>query len=251
MNLDQLSLEGSEILKLRSSTAEASKRCANWISNVAEYLVSHYPNSGYVPEWLSLDGRQLNTDHPQAVIDLNWPPFAAAIQARLSWLGNLPSKFSLDCALGKSFTQTIKLQDSQSSHQSLKKPLIDYRRISELKSLRHDKYPLDKLIAVCEEINECFVNDCYYAVISLTRMIVDYVPPIFDQPNFESVVSQSQKSAKAVLEKLSGVAKHLADIHLHKQATSSESHPTSAQVDFSAPLDYLLQMICERLKQAN
>ena len=70
---------------------------------------------------------------------------------------------------------------------------------------------------MCEEINGCFDQGNFIAVIALIRTIMNHVPPIFKCDNFDSIVNnygspKENTSFKKQMEHLKGGAKNLAYI---------------------------------------
>ena len=63
---------------------------------------------------------------------------------------------------------------------------VNSARIEVLKKLTSSQFDFGKLIKYCEEINICYQNECYLAVVLLTRAVIDHIPPIFNAPNFEN-----------------------------------------------------------------
>lgn len=127
---------------------------------------------------------------------------------------------------------------------------VDLDRIRELHDVESPDFDLTKLIRLCEELNICFDNGCYFAIAVLTRSILDHVPPIFNQTNFLQVANnyKGPQSFKKSMQHLENSLRNIADSHLHVQIRRSESLPNSTQVDFSSDLDVLLAEITRILK---
>ena len=127
---------------------------------------------------------------------------------------------------------------------------VEISRIEELKKLSSSKFNLTKLIRLCEELNECYDRECYFALIMLTRAIIDHVPPIFGLKSFSQVCS-SYKGSKSFIdsmEHLSESSRKIADGHLHTQIRKKEILPNFTQVNFSNDFDVLLAEIVRLLK---
>ena len=176
-----------------------------------------------------------------------------SVDSRLRWLSNLSSRSSrtviqkyLDTKVNTSLNERKSVLVF-SNH--VKSSFISLERIKELEELKSNKFELTKLISLCNELNICHKEKCWYSVIALTRTIANYVPPIFGQPNFESVVSQSSTSLKKLLDKLQTDAKNIADHHLHEQAKLGEAILTEQQVDFRNQLDVLLGEVVKAIKR--
>ena len=69
-----------------------------------------------------------------------------------------------------------------SNYKSTHEDYIDFSRIQELNDLKkkgNNQFDLTKLIEMCEELNKCYSDKCFLAVVMLLRSILDHVPPIF------------------------------------------------------------------------
>lgn len=89
-------------------------------------------------------------------------------------------------------------------------------------------------------------QSCYLAVASLTRALIDHVPPVFGVGSFAEVAnnySGGSKSFKDLMGYLNNSARKIGDAHLHTQLRSKENLPTKTQVNFSNSLDMLLSEI--------
>jgi hypothetical protein len=128
-------------------------------------------------------------------------------------------------------------------------------RIRQLRAIPPADFDLSRLVELCEELNECYANDCPLAVAMLTRAIVDHVPPIFGYQNFDQFAadhragSKEGKSFKASMDHLGKSLKSIADAHLHVQIMNREVIPNLTQVNFSQDLDVLLAEIVRFLKK--
>ncbi len=127
---------------------------------------------------------------------------------------------------------------------------VDLGRIEELRAIASPSFDLAKLIRLCEELNTCYDNECYFAVAMLTRAILDHVPPIFGCKNFTEVANNygGSKSFKECMEHLANSSKKIGDAHLHVQIRSKETLPNQTQVNFSSDLDVLLAEVVRILK---
>ena len=241
LNLDELSTKGSSLSSNNDDPRRACDDLNSWIELVRVYLADNYPNTGLVADWLQIGSISQNSQYP---LSFNWLPFNSNVNTRLRWLSNLNSKVQI-----KKLTSSSIGVAERSSSISITKIFISLERINELKALNSSKFELKKLIALCNELNICHKDACWYAVIALTRTILHYVPPLFGQPNFESVVANHNgRSLKPVLEKLHEVSKNIADHHLHEPAKQNEALLTEQQVNFGHELDVLLQEISKKLK---
>lgn len=127
-------------------------------------------------------------------------------------------------------------------HQGFPHFFVDAGRLAELRAIKHQKFDMARLIALCEELNICVEHGCVFALAALTRAIIDHVPPIFGLATFAQVASNygGGKSFKESMRHLENSARKIADSHLHLQIRSKEVLPTPTQVDFSRELDVML-----------
>ena len=126
---------------------------------------------------------------------------------------------------------------------------IDLIRIEELKKAAHKDYNTKRLIKICEEINTCYINECYMATIVLTRALLDHVPPLFGKTNFGEIASNyGAKSFKEAMQHLENSSRKIADLYLHHHIDKSETLPNATQVNFSQGLDLLLAEVINNLR---
>ena len=127
---------------------------------------------------------------------------------------------------------------------------VDEERIAELRRLEVQEFDLRKLLALCEELNQCYRAQCYHAVAALTRALMDHVPPLLGLRTFSEVASNysGTKSFKECMRRLEEAARKIADAHLHTPIRKSEVLPTRVQVNFSNEVDVLLSEVIRRLK---
>lgn len=120
--------------------------------------------------------------------------------------------------------------------------LVDEARIADLRRLESEKYDFSKLVALCEELNQCYRSQCYHAVAALTRAVIDHVPPVFGLASFGEVANSyaGTRPFKDCMRRPEEAARRIADAHLHTQLRGRESLPTRVQVNFSNEVDVLL-----------
>ncbi len=119
---------------------------------------------------------------------------------------------------------------------------VNPARINELRSIKSPQHDFRKLIQICEEMNVSCKYECYVALITLGRALIDHIPPVFGCKTF-SEVSNNYKGSKSFGESmrhLSDSLRKIADQHLHCQIRKREILPTLTQVDFSNDIDVLL-----------
>jgi hypothetical protein len=127
---------------------------------------------------------------------------------------------------------------------------VDESRIADLRAIAAREFDLRKAITLCEELNQCYRAQCYYAVAALTRALIDHIPPVFGMRSFAEVVNNyaGPRSFKKSMKQLETAARTIADQHLHTQIRKSEVIPTRVQVDFSQVVDVLLGEIVRVLQ---
>ncbi len=126
---------------------------------------------------------------------------------------------------------------------------VDKARIAELSAIQSARFDLSKLIKMCEELNICYSNECYFAVAMLVRAIIDHVPPIFGCDTFASVVNNAQisRSAKDVIRNLQEGSRKIGDMYLHSHIQAKEPLPNGTTVNFKNYLDVLLAEIVRKV----
>jgi len=126
---------------------------------------------------------------------------------------------------------------------------IDSNRLKELEQIDSKEFDLTKLIQICKELNTAYTNKMYFSVAILFRALIDHVPPIFRQKNFENVVAQhGNKSFKDSMQNLEKSLRKISDGILHTHIRDKEVLANQTQVDFKNDLDVLLAEICRILK---
>lgn len=127
---------------------------------------------------------------------------------------------------------------------------VDEARIADLRRLESPDFDLRKLVALCEELNQCYRSQCYHAVAALNRGVIDHVAPVFGFRTFGEVVNNysGTRSFKDCVQRLNEAARKIADAHLHTPVRASEVLPTRVQVNFSNEIDVLLGEILRLLQ---
>lgn len=123
-----------------------------------------------------------------------------------------------------------------------KHPYVDPARLEELKSVTSTKWDLQRLVRMCEELNDAFARDGFITCPMLVRSIVDHVPPIFGHESFGEVANHyaGGRSFRKSMQHLDGSLRPKADGILHTHIRRTESLPTRTQIDFHQDLDLLL-----------
>ena len=127
---------------------------------------------------------------------------------------------------------------------------VDDTRIADLRRLDSESYDLRKLVALCEELNQCYRAQCYHAVAALTRAVLDHVPPVLGFRTFAEVANNhaGTRTFQDTMRRLDESARKIADGHLHTPMRRSEVLPTRVQVNFSNDVDVLLAEIIRLLQ---
>ena len=145
-----------------------------------------------------------------------------------------------------------RLRIAQPQLPARKPAFVEISRLDELRALKNSTFDCTRLIAMCEELNDCAEHGNAHAVAMLTRAIVDHVPPLFGFSSFEQVAANyggtKEKSFKKAMERLDKHTKKVADRLLHGQITKSEVAPTMAEVSYSGEVNHLLSEVYRRLK---
>jgi hypothetical protein len=170
-------------------------------------------------------------------------------------IANIPYPENIPC-LGEGHF-TVDVIESESDPKLSIHPIepaeyfVDLSRIAELRGVTSQEFDLTKLIQLCEELNICYANGCYFAVAMLTRAIIDHIPPVFEFSKFTEVANNyggGGSSFKKSMRNLQSSSRNIADSYLHLQIRKKESLPTKVQVDFRANLDVLLAEIVRSMK---
>lgn len=127
---------------------------------------------------------------------------------------------------------------------------VDEARIADLRRLESQVFDLRKLVALCEELNQCYRSQCYHAVAALTRAVLDHIPPVFGVGSFTEVANNyaGARSFRECMRHLEEAARKIGDAHLHTHVRSSETLPTRVQVNFSNEVDVLLAEVIRILQ---
>ena len=144
----------------------------------------------------------------------------------------------------------IKQADESSDDTSQDRQYVDRSRLQELKDIAGTQFDLSRLIKILEELNTCYKNRCDISVVTLTRALLDHVPPIFSCKTFSEVANNyaGSKSFKESIKHLENSSRKIADQYLHTQIRKKESLPNRTQVNFSNDIDVLLSEIVRVLK---
>jgi hypothetical protein len=127
---------------------------------------------------------------------------------------------------------------------------VSGKRIQELMAVSNAKFDLKKLIYICQELNTGYQSGQIYALPLLIRSILDHIPPIFGCRAFKEVANNysGTKSFRDSAAHLEESSRKIGDAFLHTQVRSSETLPTTVQVDFRQSLDVVLGEIVRILQ---
>jgi hypothetical protein len=125
---------------------------------------------------------------------------------------------------------------------------VDLNRIEALKGKQSTEFDLNKLIRICEEINDAFRFGNYFTVGILTRVIIDHVPPVFRKASFTEVAnSHGTRSFKDTMRNLDTITRKISDGLLHTHIRKKEDLPNATTVDCKNGIDVLLGEIINLL----
>lgn len=117
---------------------------------------------------------------------------------------------------------------------------ISLARIDALRSFNNSHFDFARLIKICEELNFNYENQNYLSVSVLLRMLIDHIPPIFNQPNFKAVIANWNGRSQQELFKKLEECKAISNIVVHAQISAKEILPNEQQVHFQHAIDTLI-----------
>lgn len=124
--------------------------------------------------------------------------------------------------------------------------------LCELKAIKDSRLDVSKLIKLCEELNDAYARANYISSALLIRTVLNHVPPVFGSTNFNDVVGQSGRSAKAILKRLDDEARPIADLHTHILMREKENLPSKNQIEpYKAAFEVLIQEVVVKLSNKN
>ncbi|MFC9948480.1 hypothetical protein [Streptomyces pratensis] len=106
----------------------------------------------------------------------------------------------------------------------------------------------DKLLALVRELNANYADQHPYACQMLLRAILDHIPPIFDQKNFQHVVAHGPwgRTEKVYMKQLTEF-RASADDALHRQIGTRTSHFSIGDLPIRASVNALLEGVRDHL----
>jgi len=124
--------------------------------------------------------------------------------------------------------------------------------LCELKAIKDSRLDVSKLIKLCEELNDAYARANYISSALLIRTVLNHVPSVFGSTNFNDVVEQSGRSAKAILKRLNDEARPIADLHTHILMREKENLPSKNQIEpYKAAFEVLIQEVVVKLSNKN
>jgi hypothetical protein len=122
--------------------------------------------------------------------------------------------------------------------------------IDRLASARGGSFDAKKLTGYCRELNSSYYHGNIVACLLLVRTILNHVPPLFGQSNFDQVAASVSRSHKETFAHLQSGLRKLADLYAHKPIRQHEEYPTRLQIDpYKAQVEVLLQEVLCRLEE--
>ena len=145
-----------------------------WVDEVARWLGKNFPDYWGLPPIGGAQGDSNFVHGRRGTTTIPTPgrsSWMCEVQARLRWLGHLPTKLKLLNLPAPARAQNEAKQAGRKEIklQTVSRVYVDPDRINELKKLPSDKFDLSKLVRMCEELNICFAGECYLAMIMHTR----------------------------------------------------------------------------------
>jgi hypothetical protein len=139
---------------------------------------------------------------------------------------------------------SAKVKAMPAEKENFTRPYVNHGRLDELRAIKNKDFDLKRLIKICEEMNDNWPKNPF-SVIGMLRTVLNHIPPIFGQKNFESVANNYNggSSFKRSMLHLLNSSKNIADIHLHSQIQKNEVLPNDTQVDYRNDFDLLLAEI--------
>lgn len=126
---------------------------------------------------------------------------------------------------------------------------IDKNTLLRLSKIESYDFDLSKLISLCNELDDNYSLENYYSCAMLLRAILDHIPPIFGEQNFEGVYAHGKRSFKDIIKPLNETAKNIGHVYLHAQVSKKVLAVTKTQISFQANLDVLLNEVSAILEQ--
>lgn len=129
---------------------------------------------------------------------------------------------------------------------------IDKNTLLRLIKIENKNFDLNRLISLCNELDDNYSLENYHSCAMLLRAILDHIPPIFGKTNFDDVCAQyGGKSFKDIMRPLNETAKKIGDDYLHTRVSKKVLATTKTQVNFQANLDTLLNEAAAILEKDN
>lgn len=147
------------------------------------------------------------------------------------------------------FSSLEKYEQNGYYNNDIEKNFISLDYIDEIRKMKNIDFDVTKLIRILEEINLAYNKWLYLSLLSLSRMLLDHIPPIFSYKSFNEVANNFDfwKSDKKIIITLQDLCRNLSDSELHSPITFKEVLPNRDTVNFSIPFNCLLKYIIKQL----
>ncbi len=199
-----------------------------WLSNLFEIQIFSFEHEEIKTKEQLLEIAKIKNLFKKSMLDTYLPK-----EVLVKFGKNLTSDFIKDDYGSLSELDTMKITDLY----------VSTERITEISKIENPDFDFTKLIAMLKELNLAYQNEMTLTISFLIRAIKDHVPPIFNEPDFNSVANSRTKSVKANFLNLQQSLKNIADANIHQPIRKKESLPNLTQVNFKNDLDVLLQEI--------
>ncbi|WP_333745473.1 hypothetical protein [Streptomyces sp. IBSBF 2950] len=148
-------------------------------------------------------------------------------------------------AMAAQFTPTVIEEEPVVVTAPRRDPYIDNDLIDDLaRAVPTTTWKLDKLIALCQELNHNYTAEKPHASAALIRSILDHIPPVFGHKDFKVVAAQHkfavQRTDKAHAQRLVAF-KDIADDVLHRPISTGRSVITMDDLPYPTLLRAMLR----------
>lgn len=133
-------------------------------------------------------------------------------------------------------------------------PYLDEGLLTQIEATApNTHWKVDKLLALCAELNDSYAAGHAYACAALIRAVLDHIPPVFGHREFKQVAAQHtftvQRTDKAHAQKLAGF-KDIADDALHRPISTNIPLITMNDIPEPARLRALLHELVTLMRKA-
>ncbi|MFJ5788259.1 hypothetical protein [Streptomyces hydrogenans] len=143
---------------------------------------------------------------------------------------------------------------SPASPADTRPPYLDDSLLTQIETAApNTHWKVDKLLALCSELNDSYAAGHAYACAALIRAVLDHIPPVFGHRDFKQVAAQHtftvQRTDKAHAQKLAGF-KDIADDALHRPISTNIPLITMNDIPEPARLRALLHELVTLMRKA-